>query len=129
MMREYTTTIGLRFADFDLYGHVNSVTYFSYLETARVKVFFQLFEELTAQGILLLVRKAACDYLLPILPATEAINVTMQIVRIGTTSFTIGYRLHDQAGTTYATGETLMVTFDSKSGQPVAVPAQIRQMA
>ena len=128
-MSAYSTTIELRFADFDLYGHVNSVTYFSYLETARMKIFFSLFEELTAQGILLLVRKAACDYLLPILPATEVITVTMQIVRIGTTSFTIGYRLHDQDGTTYATGETLMVTFDSKSGQAVTVPEQIRQMA
>lgn len=128
-MKEYKTSIDLRFADFDLYGHVNSVTYFSYLETARVKIFFRLFEELTAQGILLLVRKAQCDYLLPILPDLEAINVTMQIVRIGTTSFTIGYRLHDQAGTTYATGETLMVTFDSKTGQAVTVPEQIRQMA
>lgn len=127
-MSVYSTTIGLRFGDFDLYGHVNSVTYFSYLETARVKVFYTLFEELTRKGILLLVRKAECDYLLPILPAVEEIDVTMEILRLGTTSFTLGYRLHDEVGTTYATGQTLMVTFDSRSGQPVAVPEEIRNM-
>lgn len=128
-MSAYSTTIALRFGDFDLYGHVNSVTYFSYLETARVKVFYTLFEEMTRKGILLLVRKAECDYLLPILPALEEIVVTMEILRLGTTSFTLGYRLHDEAGTTYATGQTLMVTFDSRSGQPVAVPDEIRKMA
>lgn len=127
-MTEYTTTIGLRFADFDLYGHVNSVTYFSFLETARVKIFYEPFAALTRQGILLLVRKAECDYLQPILPIQAEISVTIQILRIGTTSFTLGYRVHDQEGTTYATGQTLMVTFDSSSGQPVAVPEQIRQM-
>ncbi len=128
-MSEYSTTIGLRFGDFDLYGHVNSVTYFSYLETARVKIFYTLFEELTRKGILLLVRKAECDYLLPILPASEEIIVTMQIARLGTTSFILAYRLHDQEGTTYATAQTLMVTFDSQSGQAVAVPEEIRAMA
>jgi acyl-CoA thioester hydrolase len=128
-MKEYTTSIGLRFADFDLYGHVNSVTYFSYLETARVKIFYAIFQELTCKGILLLVRKAECDYLLPILPALEEIVITIEIVRLGTTSFTLGYRLHDSAGTIYATGQTLMVTFDSRSGQPVAVPEEIRKMA
>lgn len=128
-MKEYTTSIDLRFSDFDLYGHVNSVTYFSYLETARVKVFYTLFEELNRKGILLLVRKAECDYFLPILPALEEIIVTIKIVRLGTTSFTLGYRLHDEAGTTYATGQTLMVTFDSRSGQPVPVPEEIRAMA
>lgn len=127
-MTEYTTTIGLRFADFDLYGHVNSVTYFSFLETARVKIFYEPFAALTRQGILLLVRKAECDYLQPILPIQAEITVTIQILRIGTTSFTLGYRVHDQKGTTYATGQTLMVTFDSSSGQPVAVPEKIRQM-
>jgi len=127
-MSEYSTTIGLRFADFDLYGHVNSVTYFSYLETARVQIFYDLFQQLTREGILLLVRKAQCDYLLPILPTLAEVIVTMQIARVGTTSFTLGYRLHDQAGTTYATAETLMVVFDSRSGQPVAVPEQIRMM-
>lgn len=127
-MTEYTTTIGLRFADFDLYGHVNSVTYFSFLETARVKIFYEPFAALTRQGILLLVRKAECDYLQPILPIQAEITVTIQILRIGTTSFNLGYRVHDQEGTTYATGQTLMVTFDSSSGQPVAVPEQIRQM-
>lgn len=128
-MKEYTTSIDLRFADFDLYGHVNSVTYFSYLETARVKIFYDLFEEFTRQGVLLLVRKAECDYLLPILPDLERIAVTMQIARLGTTSFTLGYRLHDQKGTTYATAQTLMVAFDSQTQQPIAVPEQIRAMA
>lgn len=127
-MTVFSTTIPLRFGDFDLYGHVNNVTYFSYLETARVKIFGPIFNELTRNGIFLLVRRAECDYLRPILPDLEEIIVTIEMLRVGTTSFTLGYRLHDEAGTTYATGMTLMVSFDSHSGRPVAVPEEIRQM-
>ena len=47
MPHTYSTPIELRFSDLDLYGHVNSVIYFTYLETARVKLFAELFTDLT----------------------------------------------------------------------------------
>ena len=51
MAQTYSTTIELRFSDLDLYGHVNSVVYFTYLETARVKLFKDFFKELTDKQI------------------------------------------------------------------------------
>ena len=66
MSQSFTTPIELRFSDLDLYGHVNSVVYFSYLETARVKLFAAPFQELTEQQIFMLVARAECDYRLPV---------------------------------------------------------------
>lgn len=128
-MAEFTTTIEVRFADMDAYGHVNSAHYFTYLEAARLKVFHSLFHELSALEMLLVVGRAECDYLIPILPTVATVGVTLQIATLGKTSFNLEYRIHDLQGTTYATAKTLMVCFDSRTQRPVSVPEQIRKMA
>jgi acyl-CoA thioesterase FadM len=35
---DFSTDVEVRFVDLDAYGHVNSATYFTYLETARTKL-------------------------------------------------------------------------------------------
>ncbi|WP_449435996.1 acyl-CoA thioesterase [Pedobacter steynii] len=38
---KYKTNIETRFADFDMMGHVNNATYFTYMEIARAKYWKQ----------------------------------------------------------------------------------------
>lgn len=128
MANTYSTPIELRFSDLDLYGHVNSVVYFSYLETARVKLFKDFFGELTENHIFTLVARAECDYKLPILFGDELI-VTVTIPRIGNSSFDIDYRLHDSKEKVYATARTTLVCFDNIKKVTVAVPECISRMA
>ncbi len=128
MSQSFTTPIELRFSDLDLYGHVNSVVYFSYFETARVKLFAAPFQELTEQQIFMLVARAECDYRLPILFG-DPLFVTVGIARIGTTSFDLEYRLHDGTGKTYATARTAMVCFDNVRKVTIPVPECVRAMA
>ena len=128
MSKEFTTTIELRFSDLDLYNHVNSVVYFDYMETARVRLFREVFQELTDRGIFIVVGKAECEYRLPI-PFDDPVAVTVRISRIGTTSFDIDYRIHDQGDRTFAVARTSMVCFDSVGKRPTAVPERLREMA
>lgn len=128
MTKKYTTPIDLRFSDFDLYGHVNSVVYFSYLETARVKLFRDVFRELSDQGIYLVVGSATCDYRLPIL-MDDSIEVTVWVARLGKSSFDLEYRIHDGAARTFATATTTMVCFDNVNKVTIAVPDAIRALA
>jgi acyl-CoA thioester hydrolase len=128
MAQTYSTPIELRFSDLDLYGHVNSVVYFTYLETARVKLFKDFFRDLTEKQIFTLVARAECDYKLPILFGDELI-VSVVVARIGTTSFDLEYRLHDGSETTYATARTTMVCFDNVRKVTVPVPECISTMA
>ncbi len=127
MQKELSTEIELRFADLDLYNHVNSVVYFSFLETARVRLFRDVFQELTGRGIFLLVGKAECEYRLPIL-FDDKVVVTLWISRVGTTSFDIDYRIHDGAARTFAAARTRMVCFDSVKGVTVPVPDPLRAL-
>jgi acyl-CoA thioester hydrolase len=128
MAPPFLCTIEVRFSDLDLYGHVNNVTFFAYLETARVKMFENFFKEMTEKGTYLLVAHAECDYLEPILLG-DRVNISAVISRVGTTSFDIDYRIFNDDEKTYATARTVMVCFDTIGKVAVPVPACIRAAA
>jgi acyl-CoA thioester hydrolase len=128
MAQTFSTSIELRFSDLDLYGHVNSVVYFSYLETARVKLFKDFFQELTQKHLFTLVARAECDYRIPILFG-DVLIVSVVVSKIGTSSFDLEYRLHDGTEKTYATARTTMVCFDNAKKVTVPVPDCISSLA
>lgn len=128
MAQTYSTSIELRFSDLDAYGHVNSAVYFTYLETARVKLFHDFFKEVTAQGIFTVVARAECDFKIPITLYDEVI-VTLWVAKTGRSSFDLDYRVHDGHEKTYATARTTMVCFDSVKNVPMPLPESIKAMA
>jgi acyl-CoA thioester hydrolase len=128
MAQTFTTPIELRFSDLDLYGHVNSVVYFSYLESARLRLFRGFYLELAGKRIFTLVAHAECDYRLPILFG-DKLFVSVVVGRIGATSFDLDYRLHDGAEITYATARTTIVCFDNENKVTVPVPEFIIGLA
>jgi len=127
MAQMFSTPIELRFSDLDAYGHVNSAIYLTYLETARVKLFADSFRELTEQGIFTVVARAECEYRKPIFYGDHLI-VSVQVAKIGRSSFELEYRLHDGGETTYATARTTMVCFDSIKRVTVPVPESITSL-
>lgn len=128
MTQTYSFPIELRFCDVDSYGHVNSAVYFTYLETARVKLFRDFFRDASQEGILTVVARAECDYKIPILFHDEVV-VTLWLSRIGRSSFDLEYRLHDRQEQTFATARTTMVCFDNLKKVTVPVPEDIGKMA
>ena len=123
---EYSTEIQIRFADLDAYGHVNHATFFTYLETARTIVFKQPFLALMKKGLLLMIVKAECSYRKPI-DLNGRVIVSMQLEDSRRTSFTMGYRIHDGTGTTFAEAKTVMICFDEQRNKPVAMPDEMKQ--
>ncbi|MEI6205940.1 MAG: thioesterase family protein [Desulfuromonadales bacterium] len=128
MAQTYSTGIELRFSDLDAYGHVNSAVYFTYLETARVKLFNDFFREVSSHGIFTLVARAACDFKIPIMLYDDVV-VSLWVSKIGRSSFDLEYRIHNGQDKTYATALTTMVCFDSVKNKTVPVPENIRVMA
>lgn len=128
MSQEFSTLIELRFSDLDAYGHVNSAVYFTFLETARIKLFSDFFREISQQGIFTLVARAECDYKLPITLYDQVI-VTLWVAKTGRSSFELEYRLHDGQDRTYATARTTMVCFDSIKNRTIAIPEAIKAKA
>lgn len=123
---EYTTSIDIRFADLDAYGHVNNAIFFTYLEHARVKLFQHYFGSFLDSSLLFLVVRAECDYKAPV-TLQDSLLITLTVEQLRNTSFTFLYRLHDGNGREFATARTVMVGYDPQAEKPVALPVQIRE--
>ena len=121
----FSTDIELRFSDLDAYGHVNNAVFFTYLETARTKLFLDKFIDFLNGGLLFLVVKAECEYRKPI-QISDRVVVSMTAPRIGRSSFDIDYTIHNGQGSTFATAKTVMVCYDGKRGQAVAIPEDLK---
>ncbi len=124
---KHSIPIETRFADLDAYGHVNNATYFTYLETARTKLFYDKFIEFMDQSLLFLVVKAECEYKLPIELKDEVI-VSLGMARVGNSSFDIEYVLHNGNGKIFGLAKTVMVCYDGKVKKPTRIPESFKQL-
>lgn len=121
-----STEIEIRFADLDAYGHVNNAIFFTYLETARVKLFRERFAELMQKGLLFLVVEASCRYRRPI-ELNDRVLVDISTEDVGRSSFTFSYLVHDGEGKEFADARTVMVCFDQGRGKVVSLPEDFRK--
>ncbi len=120
-----STEIEIRFSDLDAYGHVNNAIFFTYLETARVKLFRERFSALMQEGLLFLVVEASCRYRKPI-ELDDRVLIDISTEEIGRSSFTFTYLVHDGRGKEFADARTVMVCFDQGRSKAVAIPDDFR---
>ena len=123
----YKTSIPLRFADIDSFGHVNNAIYLTYFEIARSCYWKEVIEwDWDLAGII--IRRSIVDYLKPII-LTDEIYTYVKTSRIGTSSFDLDYiivKIVDGKEGICTTGQTLCVTFDYKTNKSVPIPASQR---
>jgi acyl-CoA thioester hydrolase len=116
-----------RWADNDVYGHVNNVVYYSYFDTA-VNGWLM---DATGQDIRLLpaigvVAETSCRFLAS-LSFPDLVTAGLRLVRLGTSSVTYQIGLYRGEDTTPAgLGHFVHVYVDSATRQPVPVPQVIR---
>ena len=124
---KYSVPVELRFADLDAYGHVNNAVYFTLLETARTKLFHDRFIEFMEQSLLFLVVKAECEYKLPI-ELKDVVIITLEMARVGNSSFDIDYVLHNDNGKVFGLAKTVMVCYDGKAKKTTRIPESFKQL-
>ncbi len=122
---QFTTPIEIRFSDLDAYGHVNNALFFTYLETARIKLFQQHFGAFLGSELMFLVVRAECDYRLPI-EMNDPLQITIHIDQVRHSSFTFSYQIHNGDNKIFAIAKTVMVCYDPKIKKPVAIPPEIK---
>lgn len=88
--RVFTEDLSLRYSDLDPLGHVNSVAYFTLLETARLG-FFRTLNFVPSDAFV--VARSECDYLAEIPGTTSAVTVETWVSAVGRTSVTLRQRI------------------------------------
>lgn len=113
----------------DAFGHVNNTRFFTYLEEARVDLLFVHAGEEVARDRLssgIVVARHEIDYKAPLVFRPEPVPIDVWISRLGNSSFTVGYEIHDDGGPVYAEAATVLVPFDVDAGRPRRVSDEER---
>ncbi|ACY96913.1 acyl-CoA thioesterase [Thermomonospora curvata] len=107
----------VKFGDIDSMGHVNNVKFLSYLEDARVQMFYgdpvRKGEE-SLHG--LVVARHEIDYRRPMSLTFRPVRVETWVTEIRNASFRLAYHIRDDEQV-FATAASVMVAFDPKKGR------------
>lgn len=119
---EHNTYIKTRYCETDAFGHVNNVSYFIYLEQARVDFFIDtgMFENTEDWNFV--VASAHCDYVSQAY-VNQNLVVKTWVSRLGNSSVTLKHKMVDlTTEAVIATGEVVLVAFDftSQKSEPLS---------
>jgi acyl-CoA thioester hydrolase len=119
----FSTGIDVHLRDIDRGHHVNNSVLVSYLEQARDEYLDGLVGYLD-DDVYIVVATLEMQFQRPIAWG-ETATIDLRVPEVGTSSFRIEYRVRVD-GTTAATAETLMVTYDRDAEESIPVPEEWR---
>jgi acyl-CoA thioester hydrolase len=125
----YYHPITVRFADLDPQGHVNNAVYLTYLESARLGYYEQagIWGREAGMKTGMVVAHIDIDYLAPIFFGQD-IQVGVRLARLGQKSFTLAFVIETvPEKVPLARGTSVMVAYDSTTGQSIPVPPDWRE--
>ena len=120
--------VEVRYADIDAQRHVNNVTYFAYMESARARYLqhLGLWDGRDFLKIGIIVAEASCSYKAAI-GYGQSLRVGVRTARLGTKSLELHYSIQDgENGGEMATGRTIQVAYDYLAQQSIPIPAAWR---
>jgi acyl-CoA thioester hydrolase len=129
----YVLELPVRFRDLDAFGHVNNAVFLTFLEQARTDCYLAMLGRTdpfrSGAGLDFVVARAEIDYLLPVLHG-ELLQISVNPLRLGTSSFDFGYEARIRSGELAARGKTVLVAYDHEGRKsrplPDALAAQLR---
>ena|SRR5688572_15946770 len=118
-------TVEVRFADVDMFDHVNNAKYLTYIESARVAYYTAVTGLTDPRTFDMTVARAEIDFLKPAFYG-ETLHVNSRAGRIGTKSWTLEHEICDaDTGEVVARGSTVNVHFDHETGKSHPLPAEV----
>lgn len=124
----YFKNITTRWADNDIYGHINNVVYYSYFDTVanQYLIEFADFNPVSAPVIGVIVH-SNCNYIKAI-AYPDKIEAGLTVKKLGRSSVTYGigiFRQGESAACAY--GEFVHVFVNRKNNLPMSIPTKIRE--
>ena len=121
-------SIGTRWMDNDVYGHVNNVVYYSYFDTAVNGYLIDAgVLDIHAGPVIGLVVETQCRYFAP-LAFPQTIEAGLRVASLGRSSVRYEVGLFAQGDVTSAAhGHFVHVYVDRATRRPVDLPAALRQ--
>ena len=120
--------VHVRFSDVDVYGHVNNVKYFEYLQEARIQLMDRLWRDLPdgTPRVSMVVAQTDVDYKVPILFRPEPYDAWSWVSRVGSRSATIESVICD-GETVLSLARVAIVFFDQQTQRSTPPPEIYRE--
>lgn len=118
-MTRQRVPVPMRWADQDPFQHVNNAAFLTYLEQARVEIFFSdaATEGVTTLSEGVVVVRHEIDYKRPVIYSARPLIVECWISQMRAASYRVDYRVHD--GERLAvTASSLLATYDIQAARP-----------
>lgn len=113
----FSHPIDVRFRDLDPLGHVNHAVFVTYLEIARTEWWKGFLDGRPFAEEGFLIARVEVDFRQPILFG-ERIEVEVRCSVVGTSSFTLDFRVLGKDGRVRAEARTVQVMFDFQAQRP-----------
>ncbi|MEQ6375655.1 thioesterase family protein [Bacillaceae bacterium S4-13-56] len=117
--------VKVRFSETDALGHVSNISYFIYLEDARIEFFRKLGANLGMGNWHFIVANVSCDFIQQA-HFDDHITIESTVSKIGNTSFHIKHELYTDKGLV-ARGKAVVVYFDFEAQKPIPVPTEFKK--
>lgn len=122
-------SLRLDWSEMDMFGHINNVSYFKYIQASRVNYWERIginsdFKSASAGPLLL---STGCRFIKPLVYPGN-ITVQASVTYIKNTSFGIKHQLLNDDGELAAEAEDVIVMYDYTKNEKIPVPADIRKL-
>ncbi len=114
-MSRFVYDCHMRWGDMDAFAHVNNTAYVTYLEQARVAMFFDRYDGTFAKGTV--IARHEIDYLRPVVYHPQPLRIELWVDEVRGASFQVRYEVFD-AETLAARAVTRCVPFDFTTDRP-----------
>jgi len=121
-------TLSVQWGDQDMFGHVNNVVYFRWMESGRIAYFSAagIAGMTNNQAIGPILASIKCDFRRQ-LTFPDTLLISSSVTSIGRKSMKMAHRVYSTAQQAVAAeGESVIVMFDYPHQRPIAVPDDIR---
>ena len=115
----------MRFADIDMFGHMNNATYLTFAESARVAYYTEVSGLTEPREFGMTVASAKVDFLKPVFFG-QALDIYTRAGRIGNKSWTLEHEMRDaETQELMATVSIVCVHYDYRTGESKTIPPEI----
>ena len=129
-MEHFPVKLPLRidWSEMDLFGHINNVAYFKYIQAARVNYWeiTKLAADFDKTRIGPILLSTSCQFIKPLFyPGNIVVESRIEFIKI--TSFGIHHRVLNEQNEVAAEAHDVIVTFDFRKNEKVPVSEEFRR--
>lgn len=128
-LSDFKVKLSLRidWSELDIFGHVNNVSYFKYLQAARLNYWEKigLWQHYEATKLGPMLASATCDFQRPLFyPGSIVIHSAVAFIK--NTSFGMTHHILNDKGELAAAGADVMVMYDFNRNEKMPLPSRFR---